>query len=48
MLAFVIAYDFRKLHKKLELKIIKLGYVRSYPKRPATQIWLLKILEVNM
>jgi hypothetical protein len=26
------AYDFRKLHKKSEIKILKYGYVRGCPK----------------
>jgi hypothetical protein len=29
--------------EKSELKLVKYGYVRGYPKRPATQIGLLKI-----
>jgi hypothetical protein len=37
----------RELHKKLELKIAKYGYVRGSLKRLATQIGLLKILGVN-
>jgi hypothetical protein len=41
MIASLVAYDFRELHKKLELKIVK--YVSGCPKQPATQIWLLKI-----
>jgi hypothetical protein len=32
MKAFIVAYDGRELHKKLELKIIKYGYVKAYPK----------------
>jgi hypothetical protein len=28
----LVAYDFRELHKKLELKIIKYRYVKSCPK----------------
>jgi hypothetical protein len=32
MKASLVAYDFRKLQKKLELKIIKYGYVRGCPK----------------
>ena len=32
MKASLVAYDFRKLYKKSELKIIKFGYVRGYPK----------------
>jgi hypothetical protein len=29
MKASLVAYDFRKLHKKSELKIIKYGYVNN-------------------
>jgi hypothetical protein len=32
MKASLIAYDFRELHKKPELKIIKSGYVKGCPK----------------
>jgi hypothetical protein len=32
MKASLVAYDFRELQKKSELKIIKYGYVRGYPK----------------
>jgi hypothetical protein len=32
MKAFFEAYDFRELHKQLELKIVKFGYVKDYPK----------------
>jgi hypothetical protein len=28
----LVAYDFRELHKKSELKIVKFGYVRGCPK----------------
>jgi hypothetical protein len=42
-----VAYDFRELHKKSKLKIIKYGYVRGYPERSAIQIGLLEILEVK-
>jgi hypothetical protein len=45
--ASLVAYDFRELHKKSELKIVKSGYVRGCPKQPATQIWSLEILRVN-
>jgi hypothetical protein len=31
MKASLIAYDFRDLHKKLELKIVKYGNVRDCP-----------------
>jgi hypothetical protein len=31
MKAFLIAYDFRELPKKLELKIVKFGYIRGCP-----------------
>jgi hypothetical protein len=46
--ASFVAYDLRQLHRKSELKIVKHGYVRGYPKRPATQIGLLEILGVNV
>jgi hypothetical protein len=32
MKASFVAYDFRKLHKKSELKIEEFGYVRGCPK----------------
>jgi hypothetical protein len=32
MKASLVAYDFRELHKKPELKIVKFGYVRGCPK----------------
>jgi hypothetical protein len=32
MKASLVAYDFRELHKKSELKIIIYGYVRGCPK----------------
>jgi hypothetical protein len=32
MKASLVAYNFRELHKKAELKIVKLGYVRGCPK----------------
>jgi hypothetical protein len=47
MKASLVAYDFRELHKKLEIKIIKYGYVRGYLKRPETQIGSLKNLGVK-
>jgi hypothetical protein len=47
MKASLVAYDFRELHKKSELKIVNYGYVRACPKEPATQIWSLEILGVN-
>jgi hypothetical protein len=28
----LVAYDFKELHKKLEIKIIKLDYVKDFPK----------------
>jgi hypothetical protein len=28
----LVAYDFRELHKKLEIKIVKYGYVKGFPK----------------
>jgi hypothetical protein len=28
----LITYDFREIHKKSELKIVKSGYVRACPK----------------
>jgi hypothetical protein len=32
MKAFLGAYDFKELHKKSMLKIVKYGYVRACPK----------------
>jgi hypothetical protein len=32
MKASLVAYDFRELHKKLELNIVKYGYVKGCPK----------------
>jgi hypothetical protein len=32
MKASLVAYDFRELQKKSELKIVKSGYVRGCPK----------------
>jgi hypothetical protein len=32
MKAFLVAYDFRELHKKLELILVKFGYVKDCPK----------------
>jgi hypothetical protein len=32
MKAFLVAYDFRELHEKLELKIINFGYAKGCPK----------------
>jgi hypothetical protein len=32
MKASRVAYDVRELHKKLELKIVKYGYVKGCPK----------------
>jgi hypothetical protein len=32
MKASLVAYDFRDLHKNLEMKIRKYGYVRGCPK----------------
>jgi hypothetical protein len=32
MKASLVAYDFRELHKKSEIKIIKYGYAKGYPK----------------
>jgi hypothetical protein len=47
MKASFVAYDFREVFKKLELKIIKHGYGRGCPKRLATQIGSLEILGIN-
>jgi hypothetical protein len=47
MKASHVAYDGRELHKKLEIKIVKYGHVRGCPKRPTTQIGLLRILGVK-
>jgi hypothetical protein len=46
MKASLVAYNFRELHNKSELKIVKYGYVRGCPKYLAIQIWLLKILGI--
>jgi hypothetical protein len=32
MKASLVAYDFRELHKKTKLKIVKFEYVRGYSK----------------
>jgi hypothetical protein len=32
MKASLVAYDFRELHKKLELKTVKYGYIIGCPK----------------
>jgi hypothetical protein len=32
MKASLVAYDFRKIHKKSELKIVKYGYIKGCPK----------------
>jgi hypothetical protein len=32
MKASLVAYDFRELYKKLELKIVKSGYFKGCPK----------------
>jgi hypothetical protein len=32
MKAFLVDYDFRELHKKQEINIVKYGYVRGCPK----------------
>jgi hypothetical protein len=47
MKASHVAYDGRKLHKNLELKIIKYGHVKGCLKRLATQIGLLEFLRIN-
>jgi hypothetical protein len=47
MKAFLVAYDYREIHK-LELKIVKYENVRSFPKWEVTQIWSLKILGVKV
>jgi hypothetical protein len=47
MKASLVAYDGRELCKKLEIKIIKYGYVRGCLKRPTTQIGSLKILGIK-
>jgi hypothetical protein len=47
MKASLVAYDFRELHKKSELKIVKYGYLRGCTKRPTTQFGLLEILGVK-
>jgi hypothetical protein len=42
--SFLVAYDGRELHQKLEIKLVKYGYVRSCPKKPAIHIGSLEIL----
>jgi hypothetical protein len=37
--AFLVAYEFKELHKKLNLKIIKAKYIRGYPNWLAIQMW---------
>jgi hypothetical protein len=44
MKASLVGYNGRELYKKLELKIVKYGYVRGYPKRPVFLIGSLKVL----
>jgi hypothetical protein len=46
--AFLVAYDFEELYRRLELQVIKIKYVKGCPKWQPTQIWLLKILEINL
>jgi hypothetical protein len=46
MKASLVAYDCGELHKKSYLIIVKYGYDRGCPKKPATQIGSLKILGV--
>jgi hypothetical protein len=38
MKASLVAYDGRELHKKLELKLVKIEYVRGCPIWQKTQI----------
>jgi hypothetical protein len=45
--ASFVAYDFRELYKKLELKILNYVYVKGCPKRLVTQIMLLEVLGVK-
>jgi hypothetical protein len=47
MRASLVAYDGRELHQKSKIKILKYGYVRGCPKRPANKIGSLKILGDN-
>jgi hypothetical protein len=47
MKASIVAYDFRELHKKSEIKTVKYGYVRGCPRLPTIQI-LLEILGVKI
>jgi hypothetical protein len=37
MKAFFVAYYYRELYKKIELKLVKNEYVRGYPKWHAIQ-----------
>jgi hypothetical protein len=43
----LVAYDFRELHKKLELKIIKNEHIRDCLKWPIIQILLIEIIGVK-
>jgi hypothetical protein len=43
----LVAYDYRESHKKSQLKIIKIEYVRGCPKWLATQIQSLEILGIK-
>ena len=47
MKAFHVAYDFKELHKRSELKIVKYRYVKGCLENPTTQIGSLEILGVN-
>jgi hypothetical protein len=38
MEASLVTYDVRELHKKSELKIIKMRYIKGYPKWLVIQI----------
>jgi hypothetical protein len=38
MKASLVAYDYRELHKELEIKIVNYAYVTGCLKTPATQI----------
>jgi hypothetical protein len=48
MKASLVAYDIMELHKKSKLKVVKIAYVKDYPKWQSTQISLLQILGVKI
>jgi hypothetical protein len=48
MKAFLVAYNYRELHKKLELKTMKRGYIKGCLNRSKTQIGSFEILGVKI